>query len=110
MEFEGLLRPEPEPARTAPPPARPAPPRRPAATPAPKRRQGKTTQTAPPATPDARDGVRLVQDVVEEREQEAGTPALSAADFTRLDRLALRRAILLKEILGPPRAFRSLDD
>ena len=109
-EIAGVLQPEPEPQRTTPPPPRAEPPRRPAA-PAPQCRARPAAIPAPKLGPGARETVRLVQDV-EEEPPEAVTAAstLTASGFAHLDRDTLRRAILLKEILGPPRALKPLDD
>lgn len=46
----------------------------------------------------------------EQKEVDAAASVLTAADFARLDRTALRRAIVLNEILGPPRTLKPLDD
>jgi len=102
--FESLLQPEPEPTMTPPPPVRSEHPRRPT----PGRRRA--SKPAPPPAPDAREGVRLVEDVKEKQQEVEAAPVLTAADFARLDLAALRRAIVLNEILGPPRALKPLDD
>jgi len=51
-----------------------------------------------------------VADVKEEKQEVAAVPALTAADFARLDRATLRRAIVLKEILGPPVSMRESNE